>query len=128
MQMGCGFSNRITWPHDYLSEDELAPSFYGEHWEGFAGLEPVFLHEEDHPADPFDPSLSGGDPFDLDDLLVDTPEAEAIRTHGFRGIRLVSAGSRINPDTNALFPTDIAQSGPDIDGVYGRYLAEDLSP
>ncbi len=117
-------STWVTWPHDYLAPDEVAYVDDPSLWVGFAGLRPVALHVEDRPVDPFGPA-AGGDPFDLDALPLGDPEAARIRREGFRFVRLVSAGGRTNPDTGAPFPRDAVSDGPDIDGVYGRWLTRD---
>ncbi|HEY0189725.1 MAG TPA: hypothetical protein VGC42_01295 [Kofleriaceae bacterium] len=39
-----------------------------------------------------------------------------------RYVRRVSASSQINPDTGAIYVHDSVANGPDIDGMYGRYV------
>lgn len=112
----------IAFPHDYVAEDETAYSPRREHWLGFAGLTPVFLHADDNALDPFDPE-AGGDRFDLASL-PDTPEAERIREQGAAFIRISSAASHVNPDTGAPFVQDPVGDGPDIDGVAARWLVK----
>jgi hypothetical protein len=111
----------VPFPHDYLAEDEAAYSALGGDWVGFAGVSPVLYHEEDNPVSPFDTARAGGDPFDLDDL-PDSGEAGAIRAGGFTHLRLVAAATVTNPDTGVAFPHDPIMNGPDIDGVYARYV------
>ncbi|MGM0577534.1 MAG: LIC_13355 family lipoprotein, partial [Myxococcota bacterium] len=118
----------VAFPHDYVAADETAYVPEPGAWRGFAGIEPVLLHEEDNPVDPFDRAAAGGDPFDLADLPADDPEAEAIRTEGFVYVRLVAATARTNPDTGAPFPHDPVADGPDVDGVYARHLAPEETP
>jgi cysteine-rich repeat protein len=112
----------VTFPHDYVAEDERAYSPYPEDWDGFAGVEPVLSNADDDPIDPFDPR-AGGDRFDLADL-PDTPEAATIRRDGAAFVRIVAAASRTNPDTGEPFPIDVVSDGPDIDGVAARTLVE----
>ena len=112
----------VTFPHDYTAEDETVYSANPEHWQGFAGINPVLLNEESMRVDPFDAALAGGDHFDLDDLDGDDPLAAHIQSNGFARMRLVTAPTRTNPDTNELFVRDAASNGADIDGVYVRYL------
>ncbi len=117
----------IDFPHDYTAPDESVYSEYHSYWHGFAGVTPVLFNEKSNPVDPFDPAAAGGDHFDLDDL-VDTgaPETvEKIKTEGCRFIKLTAAGAVKNNDTDNYFPQDTGANGPDIDGVYGRYLAEE---
>jgi hypothetical protein len=113
----------VPFPHDYQHSDESVfvpdPSL----WPGFAGLQPVLFHEEDHRVDPFDPQAAGGDPFDLSDLPDDGGEAEAIKRDGFVYLKLVTAPSVTNPDTGAPYVKEGISNGADIDGVYARYLA-----
>jgi len=118
----------VTWvpfPHDYTAEDETAFSWDPTRWPGFAGVSPVLLHAETNPVDPFDADQAGGDGFDLDDLPDDGGEAAAIQREGFVYLKLVSAHSEVNPDTGEPYPKEPISNGPDIDGVYGRWLAAD---
>ncbi|WP_428269318.1 LIC_13355 family lipoprotein [Haliangium sp.] len=110
----------VAMPHDYTADDETVYVDDPTRWQGFAGVHPVLLHEEDNPVDPMDPALAGGDGFDLADLPDDGGEAEAIKREGFSYLRIVTATTRQNPDTGAPFPTSVIAGGPDIDGVYAR--------
>ena len=112
----------VDLPHEYLAPDPSEYSIDPDHWQGFAGITPVLLHEDEHPADPFDPIAAGGDAFDLDALPLDGGEAEAIRTEGFRFVRLTSAAIEIDPNTGARYPRDPVATGADIDGVYVRWV------
>ena len=107
-------------PHDYRGSQERA-SYDPADWQGFAGRTPVLLNEDTHPVDPFDAALAGGDAFDLADLGND-PASEAVRSEGARYVRLTAAATQIDPDTGARYPLDPISDGPDIDGVYGRWL------
>ncbi len=114
-----------TWralAHDYATADETAYVRDVVAWHGFAGRSPVFLHAETNPVDPFDRVAAGGDGFDLDDVVGDDAEAVAIRASGIRYVRLVTAPSRINPDTGAAYVRDEFANGADIDGVWARYV------
>lgn len=115
----------VAFPHDYLHSDETVYSADPAMWHGFAGRLPVILNEDSMRVDPFDQASAGGDHFDLDALPLDGGLAEQIRTSGFRYLRLVTAPSRLNPDTGALFVRDPASDGADIDGVYVRYTTAD---
>lgn len=112
----------VAFPHDYVADDETAYSALPDHWLGFAGLTPVLLNEDSNPVNPFDPAVAGGDAFDLDDLPNDGGLAQSIRENGFTHVRLVAASLRANPDTGEPFPKDPVANGPDIDGIYARYL------
>lgn len=113
----------VPFPHYYLAEDETTFSWDPTLWPGFAGVNPVLLNEESNPVDPFDQTLAGGDGFDLDDLPDDGGEGTAIRQEGFVYLKLAAAHTHTNPDTDAPYPKDPISNGPDIDGVYGRWLA-----
>lgn len=113
-----------TFPVDYLAKDESVYSDLVEDWQGFAGRTPVRLHEEINPVDPFDSELAGGDAFDLADLEPSSA-AEAVLEQGVWAVRLQSAAAFLNPDTGAPYVNDPIANGPDIDGVYGRYLVEE---
>jgi hypothetical protein len=114
-----------TWrelPHHY---DNAIKNVYQPDpalWVGFAGKTPVLLNADTNPVDPFDPVAAGGDAFDLDDISGSDAEATAIRTDGATYVRLTTAPSQINPDTNANYVHDSLANGADIDGMYGRYV------
>ncbi|GEM_PF-858825 len=132
--------------NDGISEGETADpgSKSYKDWIGFAGIFPTLYNESSHSylshgADPFfqgdrlnpgavNPETkllaSGGDSFDLD-ALPDTTEGNAIKTNGFRYIKITRANKMTNLDTNAAYPSvpdSMDQSGADIDAVYARYL------
>ena len=117
--------NFVAFPHDYTAADETKYEPNPELWPGFAGRYPVKYNQDSNPVDPFDFELAGGDHFDLDDLPMDGGLAQQIKEQGFRFIKLVSAHTVINPDTNEPFVKDPMSNGPDIDGVIARYLLED---
>ncbi|MFH2007516.1 MAG: LIC_13355 family lipoprotein [bacterium] len=112
----------VSFPHDYIHDDETVYSNNPAHWRGFAGVRPVLYHAEENPVDPFDPLAAGGDHFDLSDLPDDGGEAEEIKREGFRYLRLVTAPSQTNPDTGVPYPKEAISNGADIDGVLARYL------
>ena len=114
----------VPFPHDYLAHDEAFYSTDPSHWQGFAGINPVLLHQDNNPVDPFDPILAGGDHFDLDEL-PDDAAALRIKANGFSYLKLVAAPTTINPDTDDPFVQDMTSNGADIDGVYARYLVAD---
>ena len=68
---------------------------------------------------------AGGDAFDFDNL-PDTAEGTAIKQHGARFIKIVTAPSEKNPDTGANYVHDPIANGTDLDGIYGKYLATDV--
>jgi hypothetical protein len=109
--------------HDYMAADPTKYESDPAVWTGFAGKTPVKLNEDTNPVDPFDPAAAGGDAFDLDNVVGTDAVAAAIRANGARYIRLVTAPSRIDPHTGALYVHDSIANGADIDGVYGRYVA-----
>ncbi len=126
----CGFAP------DYTNTPETSYSTSPAHWSGFAGITPVLYNRDSNPlsgAAVFDQSQAGGDGFDLDNLSDDnsygtgcsTTLRNDIRdTNGFVYVRMTAATNRTNADTGAAFLKDSgAFSGPDIDGVVGRYLA-----
>ncbi|MEM9487671.1 MAG: LIC_13355 family lipoprotein, partial [Myxococcota bacterium] len=111
-------------PFDYLADDESVYSTDPSLWFGFAGVSPVLYHAEDNPVDPLDPSVAGGDGFDLDALPGDDPVSSELRENGFVYVRLVTAPSQLNPDTGLPFVRDSLSNGADIDGIIGRYLVD----
>jgi len=112
----------VPFPHDFLAEDETVYSALPGDWQGFAGVNPVLLNEDDNPVDPFDSALAGGDPFDLSDLPDDGGPAQEIKSLGFTFLKLVAAPTVVNPDTELPYARDLVSNGADIDGVHARYL------
>lgn len=108
--------------HDYVAADPTVYSSDPSLWHGFAGRTPVLLNADTNPVDPFDATAAGGDPLDLDDVVGDDDVARAIRAGGANFVRLVSASTQIDPHTGAVYPHDGFANGPDIDGMYGRYV------
>ena len=110
----------LSFPVDYTAPDESVYETNKAYWEGFAGRTPVWFHEEEFFVDPFFSKMAGGDGFDLASL----PEGELkeVMQEGVLEVRLRSAATVINPDTDAPFVRDPVSNGPDIDGVYARYL------
>lgn len=109
-------------PHHYTS---ITPTVYSNNaalWQGFAGRTPVLLNADSNAVDPFNAAAAGGDQFDLGSVPGTDTTAVDIRTNGVRYVRLVSASSQTNPDTGAVYVHDALANGPDIDGVYGRYV------
>ena len=105
-------------PHTYDAPDPTVWSSDPEHWNGFAGITPVFLHEDDNPVDPSNREEAGGDGFDLADLAPGAA-ADAIREHGVLYVRLVPAFLATDPATGSFYPADPVSDGPDVDAVYG---------
>jgi len=107
--------NWSTFPFDYLAADEERYQPDPKLWMGFAGVNATNYNSDDSAClDPLDP-ISGGDAFDLDDL----PEGSSHRA-GFRYLKMQSAPSIVNPDTNAPFVRDFISDGFDLDGVYAK--------
>ncbi|GAB4292004.1 MAG: hypothetical protein Kow0090_05750 [Myxococcota bacterium] len=117
--------NWVAFPHNYINGDESVYSANPAMWRGFAGVQPVYYHEEENRVDPFDFDSAGGDRFDLDELPSDGGEAEAIKRKGFVYMKLVSAPSQVNPDTGENYVRDAISNGADIDGVYARYFEKE---
>ncbi|MFO8073829.1 MAG: LIC_13355 family lipoprotein [Polyangia bacterium] len=111
----------VALPHDYVNEDETVYSTDPPDWPGFAGVTPVLLHEETNPVDPFDPELAGGDHFDLADLPADAPATAEVLSQGAAYVKLTTAPSTTNPDTQQPYVREEISDGADIDGVYVRY-------
>jgi hypothetical protein len=89
----------VAFPATYAGVDyEDDPAL----WSGFAGIEPVLLHEEENPVDALSDE-AGGDRFDLAEVGLD--EVACVR---------ITSGVAWG------FPADPVSDGPDIDGVYGR--------
>lgn len=118
--------DNINWraiDHAYTSPNQNVYLSQAMYRHGFAGITPVLLNDDTNPVDPFDRAAAGGDGFDLDNVSGSDAEAVAIRANGISYVRLVSAPSRTNPTTGSAYLHDSLSNGPDVDGVYGRYLA-----
>jgi len=113
-------SDWIRFPHDYLAVDETKYVSDPSLWVGFGGTNTFAYHEEESDFSPFD-SWAGGDALDLASL-PNSALGNAIREQGFRYIRLTTAPTVQNPDTNAPFVHHRFSNGADIAGVYGRYV------
>jgi len=116
----------VDFPYDYTATDETTYSNDPADWSGFAGVTPVLFNEETNPVDPFSAANAGGDHFDLDDLDDSTNPTlvTKIKNEGFIYIKLTAAGTVINSDTVENFVHDSFADGPDVDGVYGKYLED----
>ena len=90
-------------------------------WWGFAGLEPVFAHDDDAPL-PYGSGEAGGDRFDLADLDGDDPVVQDLWVDGAVAVRISSAMGWTDPVTGEAFEAQPTASGPDIDGVYAASL------
>jgi len=90
-------------------------------WWGFAGLQPVEVHDDERPMDHDDPA-AGGDRFDLADLDGDDPVAREVWSDGAVAVRISSAASWTDPATGEGFQPQPTANGPDIDGVYAAWL------
>ncbi|HMA99554.1 MAG TPA: LIC_13355 family lipoprotein [Spirochaetota bacterium] len=116
-------SNWVEFPHDYLNTNENSYVPNPALWSGFAGVKPVHYHETTNRVDIFASGKAGGDHFDLDDL-PDTVHGRQIKSNGFKYIKITAAAAVVNPDTgsNFVYDKDNFYNGPDIDGVYARYV------
>ena len=124
----CGFSP------DYIFSPETTYNINPTYWKRFAGITPVIYNIESNVFsgnDLYDTSKTGGDGFDLDNLIAtndynigcNTTLRDKIKSEGFVYLRLTSATARTNLDTGANFLQDTGafDGGPDIDGVMARY-------
>lgn len=123
----------IDFPHEYSFIDDpsngpaINEKTYSKNpvdWTGFAGVTPVLFNEKTNPVDPFSADEAGGDHFDLDDI-PDTALGTQIKNKGFVYIKLTAAATVINSDTAENFVHDSYADGPDVDGVYAKYLEEE---
>ncbi len=106
----------VDFPHDYLAEDETSYSSDPSKWLGFAGVSPVVWRSDDSRClDPIDPA-AGGDRFDIADVELDGPA---------RFVRITTAASLRNPDTDAPYPKEFIADGFDLDGVFAAATSED---
>lgn len=82
----------LEFPTDYIVQSPpLTMDASPEHYIGFAGLRPVFSHPSNG-ISPTDPTVSGGDPFDLAELRG-LPGSERIDFENIRFIRIRDTGN-----------------------------------
>lgn len=105
----------VAFPHGYDGGAVNDPAS----WWGLAGLEPVQVHDDDHPV-PYDADDAGGDRFDLADLDPSDPVAADVLADGAVAVRLSSAHVWTDPATGEPFPREAISDGADIDGVAAR--------
>ena len=110
----------VAFEYDLVGGDETEWQADPTRWSGFAGLTPVWLHEELNPVDPFS-AEAGGDTFDFA-ALPDGPTRDAVLSDGARFVRLTSASAVLNPDSGVPFPSDPISNGADVDGVYAAWV------
>ncbi len=115
----------VAMPHSYAATDPTTYSDLQADWQGFAGITPVLRHADDNPTNPFEPAVAGGDGFDLASLPEADPTTAEIRASGVVAVRITPAATWNDPTTEMLFPHDPISNGPDIDGVWGRWLESD---
>ena len=95
---------------------------FPENVENLAGVNPVFANVDQNDIDPFDPSVAGGDPFDLDDL-IDDPAVQSglVDLNDITFIKLIDIygdGSCLDSMGNPIYdPTTFGDSGADIDAI-----------
>lgn len=115
----CGFNPTYTYTPSTSFSDSVI------HWKRFAGITPVLYNLESNPlsgSDLYDISKTGGDGFDLSDLVPDpsvgctSNEVSTIQSTGFVYLRLTSATAKNFPANPNSFG-----GGADIDGVMARY-------
>ena len=107
-----------TFVYDYTHLIETNYSSQVDDWQGFCGVQVVYLNELTHPIYAFD-SSAGGDRFDLDQLIP-SPESSNVLENGYSYVRIINASFITNSDTGRTFPKSFV-GDPDIDGVYARY-------
>ncbi len=88
----------------------------------FAGVKPVYANIDDNTLDPFNPSVAGGDPFDLADLfthpLVQAGIVDLERIHFIRLIDVQGDGTEYDAAGNPIYDsTGGGINGADIDAI-----------
>ena len=96
-------------------------SIYPDDVENLAGVNPVYSNVDTNNIDPFDPDVSGGDPFDLDDLidhpLVLSGDVDLNDINYIRLIDIVGDGSSYDSIGNPIYDSISMDNGADIDAV-----------
>lgn len=116
--------NWCGWNPQYLGGASESDKKNPNHWQRFAGIEPVIFNQENwafSENDIFDTTKAGGDGFDLDDVNFGSScsplQKSQIQSDGFIYLRLTSALSR-----GFSFPSDSFDQTPDIDGVIAKIV------
>lgn len=118
------------WNPQYTGSDNSSTNLQNpNHWQRFAGIEPVLFNQEKWQLSEneiFDKTKAGGDGFDLSDSNFgnsgdgcDSTEKSEIQTNGFLYLRLTSAVSRGFP-----YPSDSFDQTADIDGVVAKNITD----
>ncbi|NRA66153.1 MAG: LIC_13355 family lipoprotein [Pseudobacteriovorax sp.] len=121
----------VSFPHSFDLDSDLRINAV-ERWQGFAGMQPVYFHEENTAEMNVFSEAAGGDSFDLQDLPPG-PQKDDILKNGVRFIKLQAAQAAVNPEdqscgeTSCYFPILPGTFGgfADVDGLYGRYILRD---
>jgi len=115
--------NWATFPADYVAP-EPPPAYDADpdHYVGFAGVHPVFS-APGNGIDPLDPSVSGGDPFDLSEIAVGAAAA-GVDLFNIRYIRITDVIAGTEDDDGDLIPETnvVGQNGFDLDSIAGLNL------
>ncbi|HQH12976.1 MAG TPA: hypothetical protein PLS31_11175 [Candidatus Sumerlaeota bacterium] len=112
--------NFTSFPVNYLPQNP--PLSTGDdnpdHYIGFAGIRPVFSNPENG-INPLDPSVSGGDAFDLSDIKDDAAK-KGIDLQNIRFIKIQDVRRRVDVDTDGdVIPgtTNPLVNGFDLDAI-----------
>jgi hypothetical protein len=99
---------------------------------GFAGVTPVFANPSTNTVDPFDPTVAGGDAFDLAALaghaLVGQGKLDLDAVRFVRLVDVIGDGRHLNADGTRVYdPTGAGSGGADIDAlavIHGAVVPE----
>lgn len=112
--------NFTSFPVNYIAQNPplLTGDDNPDHYIGFAGIRPVFSNPENG-INPLDPSVSGGDPFDLAHIREDAA-ARGIDLQNIRFIKIQDARRRVDVDNDGdIIPgtTNPLVNGFDLDAI-----------
>lgn len=110
--------NFVEFPTDYeVQEPPMEFDYNPDHYHGFAGLNPTLSNPENG-ISPFDPEVSGGDSFDLEDLRG-LPGSEHLDFENIRYLRIRDTGTAPTDSEGDLLPEppQPGDQGFDLDAV-----------
>jgi len=105
-----------------ISLTQQGQMMFPENIENLAGVYPVYANVDENTIDPCDPSVAGGDAFDLDDLttdpLVQSGLVDLANINFVRLIDIYGDGSCLDSLGNPIYdPTGYGNTGSDFDAI-----------
>lgn len=104
-----------------ISNTQSPGTIYPEDVTNLAGVWPVYANVDENDIDPFNPDISGGDAFDLDDLVNDIMvQSGLVDLQNIQYIKLIDIrgdGTFLDSNGNPIFDAIDMDNGADLDAV-----------